>query len=418
MKKTFLLCIVLISLLTSCTETKKEQNWVDHVKDVAAYQLETTASELTDSAMLPRSIYTGYDVKFLAEQMEQDLSTFKDSLWANPPKEKMGKIRLCNIYDWTSGFFPGSLWYAYEFTGNENLKAQAIHYTNLLNPIRSYKDNHDIGFMINCSYGNALRLAPNDTIQSIIIEAADNLCSRFDERIGCIRSWDFGEWNYPVIIDNMMNLELLFNASKLTQNPKYSQIAETHARTTMKNHFRPDHTCFHVVSYNYDGTVESKGTHQGQSDSSAWSRGQAWAVYGYTVCYRETNNIDYLNKAIQVADMIMQRVQTNDSIPYWDYDAPESTETPRDASAAAVTASAFLELSTQTCDGQKYFKYAESIIRNLSTPEYLAEKGTNQGFILKHSVGSLPHGSEIDTPLNYADYYYLEALKRYLDMQK
>lgn len=418
MKKTFLLCTVLISLLTSCTEIKKEQNWVDHVKDVASYQLESTARELTDSAMLPRSIYTGYDVKFLAEQMEQDLSTFKDSLWANPPKEKMGKRRLCNIYDWTSGFFPGSLWYAYELTGNENLKAQAIHYTNLLNPIRSYKDNHDIGFMINCSYGNALRLAPNDTIQSVIIEAADNLCLRFDERIGCIRSWDFGHWNYPVIIDNMMNLELLFNAGKITQDPKYSEVAKTHALTTMKHHFRPDHTCFHVVSYNDDGSVESQGTHQGQSDNSAWSRGQAWAVYGYTVCYRETNNVVFLNKAMQVADMIMQRVHTNDSIPYWDYDAPESKETPRDASAAAVTASAFMELSRLACDGQKYFKYAERIIRNLSTPEYLAEKGENQGFILKHSVGSLPHGSEIDTPINYADYYYLEALKRYLDMQK
>lgn len=418
MKKTFLLCTVLISLLTSCTEIKKEQNWVDHVKDVASYQLESTARELTDSAMLPRSIYTGYDVKFLAEQMEQDLSTFKDSLWANPTEEKMGKRRLCNIYDWTSGFFPGSLWYAYELTGNESLKAQAIHYTNLLNPIRSYKDNHDIGFMINCSYGNALRLAPNDTIQSVIIEAADNLCLRFDERIGCIRSWDFGHWNYPVIIDNMMNIELLFNAGKITQDPKYSEVAKAHALTTMKHHFRPDHTCFHVVSYNDDGSVESQGTHQGQSDNSAWSRGQAWAVYGYTVCYRETNDVVFLNKAMQVADMIMQRVHTNDSIPYWDYDAPESKETPRDASAAAVTASAFMELSRLACDGQKYFKYAERIIRNLSTPEYLAEKGENQGFILKHSVGSLPHGSEIDTPINYADYYYLEALKRYLDMQK
>ncbi|WP_304211985.1 DUF4995 domain-containing protein [Phocaeicola plebeius] len=418
MKKTLPLCTVLLFLWTSCTKPEKEAIWFNKAIDVAAYQLEATAEELANSSLLPRSIWTGYNMDFLVRQMEQEPTCFQDSLWPNPPQEKIGQRRLCNIYDWTSGFFPGSLWYAYELTKDEKLKTLAIHYTNLLNPLRYYKDNHDIGFMINCSYGNALRLAPNDTIQSLIVEAAENLCSRFNERIGCIRSWDFGHWNYPVIIDNMMNLELLFKASKLTQKSKYADIAQQHARTTMKNHFRPDYTSYHVVSYNDDGTVESQGTHQGQNDASAWARGQAWAVYGYTVCYHETHDLDFLNEALHIADMIMQRVQTNDSIPYWDYDAPASPETPRDASAAAVTASAFLALSTQSSDGQKYFKYAESILKNLSEKEYLAAKGTNQGYILKHSVGSLPHGSEIDTPLNYADYYYLEALKRYLDMQK
>ena len=288
----------------------------------------------------------------------------------------------------------------------------------MLNPIRHYKDNHDLGFMMNCSYGNALRLAPNDSIQAVLVETADNLCARFNEQIGCIRSWDFGHWNYPVIIDNMMNLDLLFNASKLTGNKKYYEVAVRHAKTTMKHHFRPDYTCYHVISYNNDGTVESKGTHQGQSDMSDWSRGQAWAVYGYTSCYRETRDTAFLKHAVHVADMIMKNVKTNDSIPYWDYDAPDSKITPRDVSAASVTASAMLELSTFAPDGQKYFKYAETILKNLSAPEYLAEKGKNQGFILMHSVGSLPHGSEIDTPLNYADYYYLEALKKYSDMLK
>lgn len=261
-------------------------------------------------------------------------------------------------------------------------------------------------------------LAPNDTIQAVIVETADNLCERFDDQIGCIRSWDFGHWNYPVIIDNMMNLDLLFNASRLTGDKKYYNVAVKHAKTTMQHHFRPDYTCYHVISYNNDGTVESKGTHQGQSDTSDWARGQAWAVYGYTACYRETQDIDFLKQAIQVANMIMKQVKTNDSIPYWDYDAPDSAETPRDASAASVMASALLELSTLAPDGQKYFKYAERIMENLSGAAYLAEKGKNQGYVLMHSVGSLPHGSEIDTPLNYADYYYLEALKRYLDMQK
>ena len=216
----------------------------------------------------------------------------------------------------------------------------------------------------------------------------------------------------------MMNLDLLFNAYRLTKDKKYYDVAVRHAQTTMKNHFRSDYTCYHVVSYNDDGSVESKGTHQGQHDESAWARGQAWAVYGYTACYRETRDLTFLNHAMHIANMIMKRVKNDDLIPYWDYDAPESPDTPRDVSAAAVTASAFLELSTLVCDGQKYYKYAETILKNLSQGDYLAEKGDNQGFILKHSVGSLPHGSEVDTPLNYADYYYLEALKRYLDMKE
>lgn len=421
MKKSLFVSAALVALgLTSC-QNKSEcshRNWMEHALDIASYQLKLTAEEIADSALMPRSTYTGYKLDFLVSQMEQDAKVFKDSLWPNPPAGKLGKRRLCNIYDWTSGFFPGSLWYAYELTGDKELKAQAIKYTNMLNPIRHYKDNHDIGFMMNCSYGNALRLAPNDTIMDVLVETADNLCGRFNEQIGCIRSWDFGRWNYPVIIDNMMNLDLLFNVSKLTGERKYYDVAVKHAKTTMEHHFRPDYTCYHVISYNNDGTVESKGTHQGQSDNSAWARGQAWAVYGYTACYRETRDIAFLRQAIHVAGMIMKRVTTNDSIPYWDYDAPDSKATPRDASAASVTASALMELSTFAPDGQKYFKYAEAILKNLSKDEYMAKKGKNQGFILKHSVGSLPHGSEIDTPLNYADYYYLEALKRYLDMQR
>lgn len=418
MKKKLLPFIIGAMLaVTACQETPKE-NWTTHALNVASHQLKLTATEIADSTLMPRSIWTGYDVDFLVSQMEQNLEIFQDSLWPNTPVQKIGKRRLCNIYNWTSGFFPGSLWYTYELTGDEKLKAQAIKYTNLLNPIRHYKDNHDIGFMMNCSYGNALRLSPNDTIQAVLVETADNLCERFDPQIGCIRSWNFGHWNYPVIIDNMMNLDLLFNASKLTGSNKYYDVAVKHAKTTMKHHFRPDFTCYHVVSYNNDGTVESKGTHQGKHHESSWSRGQAWAVYGYTACYRETQDTDFLKHAIHIANMIMERVKTDDNIPYWDYNAPALKDTPRDASAAAVTASAFLELSTFAPDGQKYYKYAENLLKNLSGKEYLAEKSTNQGFILMHSVGSLPHGSEIDTPINYADYYYLEALKRYLDMRK
>lgn len=404
--------------LSSCQSNVNNEKWVCDALDVASYQLKFTAQELKDSVVMPRSLWTGYDVSFLESQLERDASTFADSLWVNPPKEKLGTRRNCNIYDWTSGFFPGSLWYAYELTGDADLKNEAIDYTNRMFPVSKYKDNHDIGFMINCSYGNAMRLAPNDSIMDVIVETAENLCSRFNVQIGCIRSWDFGHWNYPVIIDNMMNLDLLFNATNLTGNQKYKQVAIKHAYTTMKHHFRPDFTSFHVVSYNDDGSVELKGTHQGKNDDSAWARGQGWAVYGYTSCYRETKDVKFLNQAVNVAEMIIKRNVASDKVCYWDFDAPIKRETPRDASAAAVIASAFLELSTFAENGDRYFDYAEEILKSLSSKKYLSEKGQNKGFVLMHSVGSLPHGSEIDTPINYADYYYLEALKRYNDLKK
>ena len=214
-----------------------------------------------------------------------------------------------------------------------------------------------------------------------------------------------------------MNLDLLFYVSHLTGDDKYKRLALKHADTTMQNHFRSDYSSWHVVSYNDDGTVGVKCTHQGKNDDSSWARGQAWGVYGYTSCFRESKDVRYLKQAEGIADMIMNRVKTKDLIPLWDYDAPVTAETPRDASAAAITASALIELSTLTTDGQKYFDYAENLLKNLSSSSYLAKPGENQGFILMHSTGSLPNGSEIDTPINYADYYYLEALKRYMDVK-
>lgn len=415
MKRNFLfLATTLLISLASCQRTPSSQEaWMNTALDVASYQLKQTAEELTGTDQIPRSVHSGYDMNFLDSQLQREDKSYIDSLRPNPSAKQLKQRYICGIQDWTSGFFPGSLWYAYEMTGDEELKSRAIQYTNMLNPVRRLKNTHDVGFMINCSYGNALRLAPNDTIKAVMIETAENLYARFNPEIGCIRSWDFGEWNFPVIIDNMMNLDLLFTASKLSGNPKYYDAAVKHARTTMMNHFRPDYTSYHVVSYNNDGTVEKKQTHQGKNDESAWARGQAWGVYGYTSCYRETKDTVFLQEAIHIADMIMQRVKTDDNIPYWDYDAPAGEDTPRDASAAAVTASALLELSTFVPNGKKYFNYAVALLKHLSGDKYLAMKGSNQGFILMHSTGSLPHGSEIDVPLNYADYYYLEALQRY-----
>ncbi|BEG97908.1 glucuronyl hydrolase [Bacteroides sedimenti] len=391
-------------------------DWIKNGIDVASYQLKLTSEEIADSAKLPRSVWNSTNVDFLSSQLGRGKETFQDSLRKIAP-QKIGKRKLVSPYDWTSGFFPGSLWYVYELTGDNYYKNEASRFTNLLNPVKEYNGTHDLGFMMYCSYGNAERLSPNDTIPQVLLQTGNNLISRFNPEIGCIRSWDFGKWNFPVIIDNMMNLDLLFYLSKYTGNNKYMDVAIKHANTTMKNHFRKDYTSYHVVSYNNDGSVQCKQTHQGKNDSSAWSRGQAWAVYGYTACYRETKNKVYLDFARKIADMIMARVKTDDLVPLWDYDAPETAKTPRDASAASVTASAFVELSTMTPDGGKYLDYAEKVLKSLSSDKYLAKKGSNDGFILMHSTGSLPHGSEVDVPLNYADYYYLEALKRYMDLK-
>ena len=401
--------------LTAIGCQKDDYSWIKTGIERAQHQLMLTAGEIDETEKLPRSIWVGYDFAKLQEQLEKEILI--DSLRAQPAAEKIGTRRLCGIYDWTSGFFPGSLWYIYEFTGDEAVKAEAIKFTELLNPVREYTGTHDLGFMMNCSYGNALRLSPNDTIPAVLIQTAENLCSRFDAGIGCIRSWDFGHWNFPVIIDNMMNLDLLFSASKLSGNPYYKETAIKHANTTMPNHFRPDYTSWHVVSYNSDGTVECKETFQGKNHDSAWSRGQAWGLYGYTATYRETGDKTYLEFAQNIADMFIARTATEDAIPYWDFDAPALADTPRDASAAAVAACGLLELSTFAENGEVYFNHAEKILKSLSSEAYLAAPGENQGFVLMHSTGSLAHGSEIDVPLNYADYYYLEGLQRYMNLK-
>ena len=336
------------------------------------------------------------------------------------PRSLMPRFRAVDAKDWTSGFFPGSLWQCYRFTGDEKLLAEAEKYTGRLEGIQYYKGTHDLGFMVFCSFGQQMQTLHDRHSEAVIVEAAKSLVSRCDPRIGLIRSWDFGEWNYPVIIDNMMNLEMLFWASKHTGDPVYRDVAVRHADITMKNHFRDDASSFHVVSYNDDGTVESRGTFQGYSDSSAWARGQAWGLYGYTMCYRETGDAKYLKHAERIADFIMHHPNTPaDRIPYWDYNAPDIPDAPRDASAAAVVSSALLELSTlvSEAEGKRYFDYAETLLMNLSSDAYLARKGANGGFILMHSVGHLPADSEIDTPLNYADYYYLEAIGRYLSLR-
>lgn len=331
--------------------------------------------------------------------------------------DALGNLVTSDSKWWCCGFFPGSLWYTYEYTGNEQIKNLAEKYTRSIKAKELLFD-HDLGFEVWCSYGNAYRLTGDQTYIPEIEEAAALLATRFSPMVGAIRSWNNPHKGFRVIIDNMMNLELLEEASKMFVCDSLDRIARTHANTTMKNHFREDYTCWHLVNYvDEDGSVRRKHTVQGYSDDSAWARGQAWALYGYTMMYRETGLQEYLQQAVNVGEMIFPYLP-EDGVTYWDFNDPAIPDTYRDASAAAVMASAYLELSGYVGKKQKikYKETAKKIIRTLASDDYLCAPGECQGFLLKHSVGSIPHGSEIDVPLTYADYYFLEALIRYKNL--
>jgi hypothetical protein len=272
--------------------------------------------------------------------------------------------------------------------------------------------------MLYCSFGNGLRLTREESYNEVLMTGAKSLSTRFRPEIGCIQSWGSNsKWQYPVIIDNMMNLELLMWAFKNSNDSSFYKIAVTHADTTMKNHFRQDYSSYHVVSYDtITGRIEKKQTAQGFADESAWARGQVWGLYGYTMLYRETGLTRYLDQAVHIADFLINHPNMpEDLIPYWDFNAPEIPNEKRDASAAAIMASALIELSAYADQerSEKYLDIAEKQILILSTPEYRAGLGENGNFILKHSVGSIPGKSEVDVPLTYADYYYLEAMMRF-----
>lgn len=335
-----------------------------------------------------------------------------------PRTSENGKLKMVKGTDWTSGFFAGNLWYMYEQTRDESLLNAAKKYTSLLEPLQFFAGHHDLGFMMYCSYGNGFRLTGDTAYKRVIIQAARTLSTRFNKTTGVIKSWDFAsdhKWKYPVIIDNMMNLELLFEATNLTGDSSFYRIAVTHANTTINNHYRPDNSSVHVVDYDPEtGAVRQKHTAQGFSDASAWARGQAWGLYGFTMSYRKTRDAAYLQQAEKVAAYILSRLP-KDMVPFWDHDAPGIPGEPRDASAAAITASALYELHTFNKKAG-YKKAADKMLDALCS-NYLAKPRTYNGFILLHSTGHKPAQSEVDVPIIYADYYFLEALKRSKSMK-
>lgn len=356
------------------------------------------------------------DIKFAESQTSYMLEQVgKSEMFPEhvaPRTVEHGKFKLVKSQDWTSGFFAGNLWYLYELTGDKKWQAQADKFTLMLAKEQYNKRTHDLGFMIYCSYGNGFRLTQNQEYQKVIINAAKSLSTRFNSNTGLIQSWDSKRWKFPVIIDNMMNLELLFDATKFTGDSSFYKIAVSHANHTIKNHFRSDNSTFHVVDYDpQTGAVLSKVTHQGYADESAWARGQAWALYGYTMSYRCTKDIAYLNQAKKIAAYILNHPQMpKDKVPYWDFNDPKIPDVSKDASAAAIISSALYELALYTKD-KSYQQNADFILNSLSKNYTSPAKG-NFGFILAHSTGHRPQNSEVDVPLIYADYYYLEAMLR------
>ena len=385
MKKSIFFLLLTAVLAVSCQESMKQLS--DRVFELAEYQFAKMDEQLTDTTV--------------------------------PKSTRFGLLVPSESKSWTSGFYPGSLWYTYLYTGNEEIKALAEKNTEKLYIETQIVRSHDIGFMVNCSYGNAYRITGDEKYREPFINAAHLLATRFNPTVGLTLSWNVTpkrkHWRYPVIIDNMMNLELLTKAHALCGVDSLLNVALTHANTTMKNHFRPDYTTWHVVDYEPEtGDIRMKVTHQGYSDDSAWARGQAWAVYGYTMMYREVSEPAYLAQAENVAKMLLERLP-EDGIPYWDFDSPDAPDSQRDASAGAIMASAFIELSGYTADKQlskALMKMAEKQIRTLASDEYLAQPDRNGYFLLKHSVGSYPSDTEVNVPLTYADYYFLEALLR------
>ena len=390
MRKYYFLIVWVSLVITSCQP--KQEPMADLIKDrldrsVEHYSL--MAKSLMDQPdQLPRSFNA--EGKFITN----------DSRW------------------WCSGFVPGTLWYLYEYSQSVALLDYARNYTARVEKEKYNKGTHDLGFMLYCSFGNGYRLTNDTAYRSTMLIGAESLASRFNPTVGCIQSWNARQnWQFPVIIDNMMNLEFLFWASKASGYPKYRDICISHADKTIQHHFRHDYSTFHVVSYDpATGEVEKKNTHQGFADESAWARGQAWGFYGFVVMYRETKNPKYLEQAKNIAAFLLNHPNLPaDKIPYWDFNAPDIPNALRDASAGAIIASALIELSgyVDSALAKTCLDVAETQIRTLSSPEYFAEKGANGNFILKHGVGHLPGKSEVDVPLTYADYYYIEALLRF-----
>lgn len=388
-------------ILTACTgaEAENVNVNVDEDLDYCATQINRSlkvlhSADTADYTMMPRNI------------------TGEDTTW---------HCRKATADEWCAGFWPGILWYDYEMSHDELVREEAERYTASLEYLSKQPAfDHDLGFLMFCSYGNGYRITGNPKFKQVILDTADSLATLYNPRVGTILSWPRNVeilGGHNTIMDNLMNLEMLFWAAKNGGDHRLYDIAVKHAETTMKYNFRPDYTSYHVAVYNPESGEFIKGmTHQGYADNSMWARGQAWGIYGYTMVYRETRDPRFLDFACKVTDVYLSRLP-KDYIPYWDFDDPDIPNAPRDASAACVVASALLELQGY-CDEEKASTYSDAamhMLASLATENY--RSGDKRTSFLDHSTGHHPAGSEIDAAIIYADYYYIEALSRLKKLQ-
>jgi unsaturated chondroitin disaccharide hydrolase len=368
----------------------------------------------------------------VAKQLAYCAAQARKTLQAHPAADSLPRRILAgqrrwqyvSREDWTSGFWPGTLWYLYEAQPIALAKENAQRYTQALAPVLDHQTvDHDLGFQFYCSYGNGYRLTKSPAYKQVLLRAADSLATLYNPKVGTILSWPRMvkqmSWPHNTIMDNMINLGLLFWASKNGGSKKLYDMAVSHARVTSQHQFRPDGSSYHVAVYDDKTGQFIKGvTHQGYADNSMWARGQAWAIYGFTMSYRESREPEFLARARKSADVFIKRLPA-DQVPYWDFDAPDIPNAPRDASAAAIVASALLELATlvpEKAAGQRYRQQAERMLTTLTSAQYQARE-QGPAFLL-HSTGHKPNGTEIDASINYADYYYLEALLRLQKLQQ
>ena len=416
----------------SCARAQKQESLYElraRVFDLARVQAVYMDSLLL--AEMPDQV--GHDVMAGNDIISVMAGPDRPSEWRCPRTFQGDTLVTSDIGWWTSGFYPGVLWRLFFETGERTYWELALKHTVPLAGLLDRETDHDIGFQLMSSFGplrtfmrmsdlsryssisgSRAEVPAPSAVNDVLSRGAAKLAARFVPEAGVIRSWNWGPWNIPVIIDNMMNLELLDAAETHPEN-NYWEIAEKHALTTLKNHFREDGTVWHLVDYADDGTVLGKQTVQGYADDTAWARGQAWALYGYArmaetrVAWAEpeVHFQPFYDVAAKLEAWLLKNLP-EDGIPYWDFSQSDY----KDASAGAIIACGLLKMwRLRDCpDDDPALAMAERILRTLASPEYLAEPRTNGGFLLKHSVGNLPGGTEIDVPLTYADYYFLEAL--------
>ena len=372
------------------------------------------------SAQMQADVPVQKVIRLAASQYKAFVQKYPDTTRYARDTGADGSLSESRAGDWISGFFPGCLWYMNQLSGDKRFEKYAEKWTAGIAGQKDNKGTHDLGFMLYCSFGNGYKITHNEAYKQVLLQAAISLSTRFHPELGAIKSWDNRQFHYPVIIDNLMNLELLFWATKVSGDSSFYKIALAHANTDIKYRWRADNSSFHVLDFDpVTGKLLRRMTHQGYADQTCWSRGQAWGIYGYTVLYRETRDSRFLNQAIKAADYFL--AQTNkipDHIPYWDFQAPDIPNASRDASAAAIVASGLFELSKYAGKNNRYYQQAVQLLKALCADQYLATEGSNNYFLLKHSTGHKPNNSQIDVPIIYADYYFLEAIWRYKNYSK